>query len=438
MKIYLYSLLLFILSVEVSKAQLITGPTEVCAGVEYTYTYHGTCGNCFLAVNGIFVANNENNACSLEGGPLSFKVVWTADGYFSVPFCNGSGYFRYDVTVHQVPVSISANPSNGTIGLGQSIQLIASGGYSSYSWSCNNPGNCHIASPSAQQTVCSPTSSTTYKVTVSRYISSSLTCSNSASFNVTVLLNPIVDNQISGSQYVCPGSPASPLIQKSGTVLSGGNGTYSYQWQRSVNEGVSWSNIAGATSASYYPGVITSKNLFRRIVYSGAIQDVSNFVTLELVPNNLNVSSRTFSEDTLLRANDYVNITGTLNTTSGAVVHVKSGKSITVTNTSEISNTFVLTIESCAESMRYANEELPEFAWTESLAGGDLGIKPFPNPVSNGRLNFGQKVADFALYDNKGSIVREGKDADGILVDHIAKGMYLLKIDNQIVKIFVQ
>lgn len=82
---------------------------------------------------------------------------------------------------------------------------------------------------------------------------------------------------------MCPYDPA--II--TGTSPSGGSGgTAQYQWQVSSN-GTSWSNISGATSASYNPPTISSTKYYRRAVKrssTGCTYIYSNVVKKEVLP----------------------------------------------------------------------------------------------------------------------------------------------------------
>jgi hypothetical protein len=69
----------------------------------------------------------------------------------------------------------------------------------------------------------------------------------------------------------------------SGSDPSGGIGTYNYQWQSSPDGG-SWSDISGATSASYNPGPIFADTYFRRLEISGPCTGISNVVFLDVTP----------------------------------------------------------------------------------------------------------------------------------------------------------
>jgi hypothetical protein len=72
-------------------------------------------------------------------------------------------------------------------------------------------------------------------------------------------------------------SPASQAINYNtaaatltGTAATGGNGTYTYQWQSSPNNST-WTNVAGATSLSYAPGARTATTYFHLVSTSNGI-----------------------------------------------------------------------------------------------------------------------------------------------------------------------
>lgn len=70
---------------------------------------------------------------------------------------------------------------------------------------------------------------------------------------------------IGSNQTICSGS--APAALTAGTAPSNGGGSYTYQWQ-SRPVGGSWSNISGATAASYSPGSISTATEFQRITKS--------------------------------------------------------------------------------------------------------------------------------------------------------------------------
>jgi hypothetical protein len=66
---------------------------------------------------------------------------------------------------------------------------------------------------------------------------------------------------IQGSQTICVGSAVNEVT--SWATATGGDGSYSYQWQKS-EDNVNWGAISGATNLDYQPGLLTVKTYFRR------------------------------------------------------------------------------------------------------------------------------------------------------------------------------
>ena len=103
-----------------------------------------------------------------------------------------------------------------------------------------------------------------------RRLTVSGTCSVPNSSNIVgIKLQPaLANNQIAPpavSVFCVTGKPA--LI--TGSIVTGGNGVYQYQWQSSTDN-IVFGDIAGATSANFDPSQISTTTYFRRLVTSGA------------------------------------------------------------------------------------------------------------------------------------------------------------------------
>jgi len=104
--------------------------------------------------------------------------------------------------------------------------------------------------------------------------------------SVTIAVTTAVgNNTISGDQIICSGSSASTLT---GTSPSGGNGIFSYQWQSSLDGGITWNNASGSSnSGTYSPGAITVTTMFRRNINSGFCSQISSNVVSITVQSSL-------------------------------------------------------------------------------------------------------------------------------------------------------
>ncbi|WP_344813254.1 hypothetical protein, partial [Chitinophaga oryziterrae] len=105
------------------------------------------------------------------------------------------------------------------------------------------------------------------------------TCSTSSNVTLTNF-GPILGNTITADQTLCATETPATL---NGGAISGGKGTYTYQWIISTDS-TNYASIAGATNNTYSPGVIAVTTWFKRVVTSGACaSDTSKPVKLQLI-----------------------------------------------------------------------------------------------------------------------------------------------------------
>jgi len=80
------------------------------------------------------------------------------------------------------------------------------------------------------------------------------------------------------------------------TPASGGVGVTTYQWQSSPNNST-WTNIAGATSATYAPGPLTATTYFRRAATNtcGTVHTTSVLITVSGAADMINTSGSSTS-----------------------------------------------------------------------------------------------------------------------------------------------
>ena len=93
---------------------------------------------------------------------------------------------------------------------------------------------------------------------------------NSPSILITVYAD-LTPGSIQSAQTICYNTAPAQLTQL--TAPSGGNGTYTYQWQSSPDNST-WANIGGATAATYSPPALTASTYYRRRVTSFTCSNV--------------------------------------------------------------------------------------------------------------------------------------------------------------------
>ncbi|RXF70447.1 PKD domain-containing protein [Arcticibacter tournemirensis] len=114
------------------------------------------------------------------------------------------------------------------------------------------------------------------------------TSGNCSSYSNIVKINVqkgITNNSISADQFICSNNTPAILT---GTTPLGADGTYSYQWEKSSDNGATWAVILQATDKDYQPQALSQSSSFRRIVSSaickGLQQSVSNVITVRVSP----------------------------------------------------------------------------------------------------------------------------------------------------------
>ncbi|GAA4308839.1 PKD domain-containing protein [Nibribacter koreensis] len=92
-------------------------------------------------------------------------------------------------------------------------------------------------------------------------------CASSTRTKVTVTVLPaLVNNTITGSQSICPGARMTPFV---GSTPSGGDGTYTYQWEYSADNSVFVPAPGTSKGRDYVPQPLDKTTWFRRVVTSG-------------------------------------------------------------------------------------------------------------------------------------------------------------------------
>ncbi len=228
-----------------------------------------------------------NAFTSATQNPIITNALPANAGYYSVFAINTSG--NCISKSDSVSVTVNGALSNTISNTAQSICAkqfvtiigqapVGGGGFYSYQWQQSTDGIAwvDISGATASNITFSP-SATVY---VRRVVFSS-TCTAPSNAALITVQPSIGNNNVSKDSAICIGSAAPNLI---GTLPSGGNGTYTYQWENSNDGGNTWVLIASATAKDYLPPVPNTSIKYRRIVTSslctGTEADTSNVVTI--------------------------------------------------------------------------------------------------------------------------------------------------------------
>jgi gliding motility-associated-like protein len=128
-----------------------------------------------------------------------------------------------------------------------------------------------------------------------RIVGSAEVCTDTSEIDTITVLESITGNDFVSDTTICEDYDAGILIP---TPPSNGDGTYSYEWQKSENSGQSWDPLP-YTDPEISPGTLTDTTLFRRIVFSGndnACSDTSNSREVSVLPS---IGSNTIFTDSV-------------------------------------------------------------------------------------------------------------------------------------------
>lgn len=110
--------------------------------------------------------------------------------------------------------------------------------------------------------------------------------------NIGVTVNPaITGDSIGSKQNICANTI--PATLNNLKAINGGNGSFTYQWQSSIDAGNIWVNTTVGTGVTYSPPALNTTTLYRRIVNSSTCTDTSNIVaiTVQGALTNYNITA---------------------------------------------------------------------------------------------------------------------------------------------------
>lgn len=255
----------------------ISGSTSICAGTSTILTANG-CSGVIKWSSGV------------TGSTLSVSSAGTYTATCTENTCESVASSVHTIIENALP-TITLSSVNNICNASSSFDLI-------YTATTNNPNQYSITStmpdfvPVAETSLSnSPIAVTipsgkTGNHTFNLVVKNSLTgCSNSQSFNVTIL-PVLVGGSIEVSPITINCSGYNPGSISSVSLATGGKVAYSYQWQSSTN-GIDFTDISGANLTTYDPAGLTATTYYRRKVTDacGAEAYSSNIHQITIVPD---------------------------------------------------------------------------------------------------------------------------------------------------------
>ena len=212
----------------------------------------------------------------------TYVFRWTITG------TSACGPTSSEVTIRNLPPLTNIISSTSTeVCNGQVITITGStptggNGTYSYTWESSADGNnwTVITGQTGKDLIYTLTSTLTFRRTVN-----SSACTLVSNTYTVIAQAPITNNIIAADQSICTGNVPVPLT---GSIPTGSNGNFSYQWQSSVDN-ANWTDVSGAVFANYAPLALTTTTSFRRVVSTltctGNLRNISNAVTITVKPN---------------------------------------------------------------------------------------------------------------------------------------------------------
>ncbi len=262
---------------------------------------------------------DETNTTPLHTGPQYETPVLMATTTYYVQFTDATG-----CPSSRTPVTVTVFPAlaSNTISRSQVIctgekpaDLVGStptGGNGTYTylWEQSTNNTTWTAAPDINSSKDYQPPVLTQETWYRRHVTSG-GCSE-VSAPVQIVVNRLVsNNSISSPQTICTGSKPAAL---SGTAPTGGDGSFTYLWEMSLNGPTGLFSPAPGinTLAGYEPEVLTQTTWFRRVVSSGDCPNPSAAIEVTVQEN---IANNLLSEDQIVcSGSSNVSITGSLPT----------------------------------------------------------------------------------------------------------------------------
>ncbi|MES2112736.1 MAG: DUF6443 domain-containing protein [Bacteroidota bacterium] len=189
------------------------------------------------------------------------------------------------VTVYPQLVAGTVTPATQNINYNTTPALIngatSTGGNSTYTYQWQSSPNgstwTNITSATAEDYQPLALTATTY---YHRVTTSNGATATTATATVTVYPQLVAGTITPATQTINYNTTPALL---NGAASTGGNSTYTYQWQNSTN-GTTWTNIASATAEDYQPPALTATTYYHRITTSNGVTATTATATVTVYP----------------------------------------------------------------------------------------------------------------------------------------------------------
>jgi hypothetical protein len=278
-----------------------TGAPTGFAGLEYQWQYKSVTGT-----NNAWVTIPGQRHESLSPSPITEKTWYRR---VAVDYCGTSSRLAYsnEVVLDVRPAIIAGDiePTSQMVRINQTPKPLnnitpPSGGTGSYqiTWESAPLAVGPFTTVSSATGLSYQPSPVTQSMYYRRKVSDLGCLASNFTYIVEVYLNtapPVTGGNLGGSTCVFPGGRPSVIITGS-TPPANGTPPYTYSWETRVGISGTWTAIAGATSETYHPPVISQTTQYRRMVtdkwgeFAYSDPFTVNYVTTAMNPGTIAAS----------------------------------------------------------------------------------------------------------------------------------------------------
>ena len=167
----------------------------------------------------------------------------------------------------------------------------------------------------------------------------------------------------------------------------------------------------------------------------------SNWLQSVVVPQNItynNLSIET-SQNFLYDVQSSISLKSNNKILSNGNLILRAGENISIEPNFEAAfgSTLILQIERTCGTIDVTNSARTGF-FDVSIISEPSSLQPYPNPISEGILNFGKVAETYNLYNSQGVLISQGQNVDGVNVDNLESGIYLIIVDGLTSKISIE
>jgi len=183
----------------------------------------------------------------------------------------------------------------------------------------------------------------------------------------------------SGTQTICYDTPPTQLT----VTASGGNGTYTYQWQKRPNSSSSWENV-GTSSANYTSPRLVETTRFRCVVTSGGCGSVNSSAVTVTVREEFSAGAITSKDTVVCLKADLPTITAITPPSGDRTAYSYRWKKNGVIISGAANQSYKIPIVDTAGTFTYIREVYDSCTGTWVQSSGSWRVSAAVLPIPNG------------------------------------------------------